>query len=246
MKGLNLDELVAWNPPTQKWLMDQLIIPQGKVFLFGQAETWKSTLSIHLAFCLATGKPFFGFKTTFAPTYILQSENPQLMERERVLKYTLGNSVYSNFVWFCSEPYIKIDQGWGYDALEKELTRTKAKVLLIDPLYDMYSGRLTDEYDVRKFLDKMNVLCSNHGIAIIIVHHMRKPQMYEGVQLQQGIDDLFGSMFKNWCDTAIMLEQTGEDGKINVKFEKARNAEIKLKPFVIQIDRTNYQFKMVA
>jgi len=247
LKGMTMEELIAWTPPAQSFILDKLIIPQGKIFIFGQSETWKSWMTMHLGFCLASGREFFGFKVTQkVGVYILQTENPQGAMRSRLIKYTVGNSVTSSQVWMASEMYIKLDKGWGYAALEEELRRTRPKVLIIDPAYCVMSGKITDVLDVTRFLDQVNMLCDRHKVAIIIVHHTRKPQMVEGVQVKQDINDLFGaSQFRDWCDTALMLETTATDGEIIMSFQKHRHSEVELRPITVKIDRENAKFSLL-
>lgn len=244
MKGLTLNELIAWTPPYQQYIISGgLLLPQTKLILWGKFETWKSMLSIHTSFTIANGKDWFGFRTYKSPVYLLQVEVPQALFRERAMKYALGNQITSDMVHFCSEPYIKLDKGFGQAELEKELARCNPKVLIVDPVYKVVSGRMTDEYDMRQFMDRMDILMDKYKFALILIHHDRKQQLVEGQYISAGAEDMFGtSIFIDWCDTSIRSQTTSIDGEIILTFEKARYSERELKPITVQVDRSTLRF----
>ena len=127
MKGLTLAELDAWKAPYQKYIIDNgILVPGTKLILFGRYQTWKSMLAVHTASCIATGRDWFGYRTSKSPCYVLQIENPQAQFKERTMKYAKGNNLDLNIsnLWLCTEPYIKLDKGFGIAELDKELSRT--------------------------------------------------------------------------------------------------------------------------
>jgi hypothetical protein len=243
VKAQNLTELIAWKPPIKRYIIDHdVLVPQTKLIIFGKPETWKSMLVMHTAFCIATGRDWFGYKTTKSfPIYILQIEIPKHKYRERVIKYTNGNEIYNDDIWFNSEFYIKLDRGYGVDYLDKELSELQPQILIVDPVFKVVSGRLTDESDVRQFQDKMDMLIDKYKLSLILVHHDRKDILVEGKPYHTP-EDIFGSMFLNWCDTAIRTSNTNSN-EVTLSFEKVRHAEEELKPMVIGIDRSKLKFR---
>lgn len=244
MRGMTLQELVAWTPPFQKYVISSgILVPGTKMIIFGRFQTWKSMLSIHTAFTIANGLPWFGYKTTKTPTYYLQVEVPQTQLRERVLKYTIGNKVVADNVWLATEPYIKLDKGFGLAAIDGELSRTQAKLLIVDPIYKVVSGHMTDEWDMRQFMDRMDLLMDKYKFSLILIHHDRKHLIQDGVMISCGAEDMFGSsIFIDWVDTAVRSETNDNDGELILTFEKARHAQEELKPLTIQIDRATLRF----
>ena len=244
MKGMTLNELIAWTPPHQQYIISHgLLLPQTKMIMFGKFQTWKSMLAIHTTFCIGTGKDWFGFRTYKSPVLYTQIEIPQTQFRSRVMKYTLGNKATADNVWFATEHYIKLDKGFGISELEKELSHTKPGVLLVDPIYKVVSGRMTDEYDMRQFMDRMDLLMDKYRFALILIHHDRKMQLVEGEYVSAGAEDMFGtSIFIDWCDTSIRTRTTSIDGEVILTFEKVRHADEELKPITIQINRADLTF----
>jgi len=248
MRGLTLNELIQWRPPFQEWIIsNDILLTQGTMMIYGAESTWKSMLALDLTFRIATGKDWFNFKTIASPVYSFQSEIPQSPFRKRAIKYATGNSLTSESIWFCTELYEKVDKGWGYTELDREMARTNPKVLIIDPIYNSVSAKLVDDYEVGLFLDRLNMLRDKYKLAIILIHHNRQAEHGEGETYHYGTDELFGSSrFKRWLDTIIYVEMISDSDPLvdlRLNFEKTRHTETKILPIDIQADRRDLTFK---
>ncbi len=242
MKGLTLKELQAWQPPVVPYLIDGgILVPETKFVLFGRYATWKSMLTLHTAYTIAHGRPWFGYKTNACGVYIVQSEIPQLSNKERITKYSLGNNADSERVWHAWEPYTKLDKGFGMADLEKELSRTAARLLIIDPMYKFISGRLSDEYDIRQLLDRLDMLIPKYHVTIIVVHHPRKGIIIDGKEIDLEGDDLYGAMLQNWADTILRVRST-VDTELDLHFAKLRHAVQEVPDIHVKINRDKLTF----
>lgn len=243
MRGMTLAELMAWQPPYSSYIIEKgILVPGTKMAIFGRYQTWKSMITIDAAFCIGTGKPWLGFKTAKTTSYVVQAEIPQAQFRERVAKYALGNKVDTGNVYLATEPYIKLDKGFGVGELDKELSRTGARLLIIDPVFKMVSGRLTDEYDMRQFFDRMDLLAAKYNFSLILIHHDRKHLIQDGQIFSMGAEDMFGSYMQNWCDTIIRTETTDTDGEVKLTFEKVRHSSEEIRPILVTVDRDTLRF----
>jgi len=248
VKGLTLTELLAWKPPYQEYIIaNDILLSQGTMGIYGAEGAWKSQIALDLTFRVSTGKDWFGFKTILSPVYYFQSEIPQGPLQKRAYKYAIGNAMSTNNCWFCTELYEKIDKGWGYAELEKEIARTSPQVLIIDPVYNSVSAKLVDDYEVGLFLDRMNMLRSKYKVAIVFIHHNRQAEHVEGQSFRYNTDEWFGSSrFKRWLDTMIYVELVNDaDPLVDLKltFEKTRHAETKILPIEIQANRLDLTLK---
>ena len=248
MRGLTPNELIAWKPPYQEYIItSDILLTQGTLMIYGAEATWKSMMALDMQLRIATGKPWFDFPTISSSVYGFQSEIPQTPLRKRVLKYMIGNATATDNCWFCTELYEKIDKGWGYTELEKEIARTNPQVLIIDPIYNSVAAKLVDDYDVGLFLDRMNLLRSKYKLAIVLIHHNRQAEHGEGETFHYGTDELFGSSrFKRWLDTIIYVELLNDgDPFVDLKltFEKTRHTENKIKPIYVEAKRTDLTFR---
>ena len=248
MRGLTLNELINWTPPYQEYIIsNDILLTQGTMCIYGAEAAWKSMLALDLTFRISVGHPWFNFTTFASPVYYFQSEIPQTPLRKRAMKYALGNKVSSDNFWLCTELYEKIDKGWGYTELEKEIVRTNPRVVIIDPVYNSIGAKLVDDYDVGLFLDRLNLLRSKYKVAIILIHHNRQAEHGEGETFHYGTDELFGSSrFKRWLDTIVFVELVN-DGDVFVdlklSFEKTRHTEAKIQPILVEARRTDLTFR---
>jgi len=208
-------------------------------------------VGLDMAFKIANGKSWFGYPTNPNPVYVFQTEIPQAPLRARMIKYMTGNQLNSNHVWFGSELYMKVDKGWGYAELEKEVARTQPKVLVVDPIFSSMSGKLVDDYDVGIFLDRMDMLRSKYKLAVILIHHSRIAEHNEGDTYHYGSDEIFGSSrWPRWLDTIIHLDKVEDNEQtrlvtLDLTFEKCRHAEEKIPRMSIMVNRENLVFNRV-
>lgn len=95
-------------------------------------------------------------------------------------------------------------------------------------------------------MDRMDMLITKYKFSLILIHHDRKHQLYEGQVVNMGAEDMFGtSIFVDWCDTSIRTATTNIDGNVLLTFEKVRHAVEELKPITIHIDRNTLRFTKV-
>ena len=241
----SLPDFLAWKPPfTKQLIAGGLLIPQSRMILFGPYKSWKSMTAIDISFKLAGGKPWLGFPTTASRVLVIQLEIPKAEYQKRVQKYALGNHLNPSNLNLVSIRNLKLDKGWGIALLDKWITQTKAQIVVIDPIYKVVSGRLTDEYDVRQFTDRMDEIMDRHSVSLILIHHEGKDWVVEGERYNRGADAAFGSaVFGWWCDSSIELRTESEGSNVvNYSFPLLRLAEADIQPFKVVINREDLTF----
>ena len=239
-----VQSLISWKPPYQPSLIaDGVLLSGTRMIIFGPAKSWKSILANHTAFCLVNGIDWLGFKTTKCVVFRYQFELPKAVDRARIAKYSrMAEGVIPHHLphdlYLKTEVYLKIDSTYGYNSLEKDITEIRAKhptgdiVLIIDPLYKVVSGRITEEYDIRKTTDNLDILKSKYGLTIILVHHSRLSLFdTDKKAMDLGAEDMFGTAELNWwCDIALKIRvltpmPDGAGNKVSMAFEIPRHAE---------------------
>ncbi|KKN81748.1 hypothetical protein LCGC14_0316600 [marine sediment metagenome] len=239
MKALTPNQLLAWKAPARRYIISNgILIPESRCIIFGEPETYKSMLTIDIAFRIANGLPWLGFKTIATPVYILQCEIAQSALQARIQKYMIGNRISSEDVWLWTNNDITLDRGPGLSELAMELNESNPGVLILDPAYSLISGNATQTYDVDLLLKRINTLINTYRLAVILIHHSKKPEHVEGVTYHYGAHDMNGPTYHKWCDTAIELRKIDDGGNIMMSFEKLRNNEegTKPKPFPIHFN----------
>ncbi len=248
-KPESLEDFLSWKPPHISWLISNgLLIPQGKIIIFGPYKSWKSMTAIDLAFKLSTGKPWLGFNTTLSTVLVIQLEIPKAAYQQRINKYAFGNKLNpSTNLYLMTIRNLKLDKGWGLSLLDQWITQIQPQVVIIDPIFKVVSGRLTDEYDVRQFTDRMDEIIEKHKVSLVLIHHEGKDWVVDGERYDRGADASFGSaVFGWWCDSSIELRAVSEGSNmVTVKFPLLRLAEDDIKSMTVEINRSNLVFTKV-
>lgn len=80
LKVIPFDEL---NPPIENplSLVEDVLGPGGLSIVYGPPGAGKSFLSTYLSFCIATGRSFFGKKTTQVAVLYFAAESPSSIEQ---------------------------------------------------------------------------------------------------------------------------------------------------------------------
>ena len=250
----NITQLRAWRPPYRPnpIIEDGILLPETTMMLFAAAGSWKTMTSTHLACCIATGTSWFGFQTLPATVLSIQVEMPKLLMKDRTMKYIDGPAqVKTSNLWFQTpSDDVLIDTTFGALALEKSIEEVLKRrvddklplVLMLDPLYLLMAGHISDEYDAKKFQRNLNAFRRKYHITTIIIHHSRLSKAdNEGKIIDLGAEELMGSSYwNNWFDTIMRLKVqnpfSGSD-VIKYDFSKTRNAQAFLPSFVVQWDR---------
>ncbi len=147
------------------------LISQGLHILAGSPKVGKSWLALWLAVTVAKGEPVWGLPVKQGTTLYLCLEDSQLRIQNRLFGVT--EDAPSN-VHFCTESRIL------GDGLEEQLRQFLAEhpdtVLVIIDTLQMIRGTTYDNTYANDYRDlsALKKLADAHGIAILLVHHLRK------------------------------------------------------------------------
>ena len=234
----NIKQLIAWKPPRQDPIIEGgILLPETRFFIFGAAKTWKSMLSLYTSFVLAKGDEWLGYKTQPSVVLKYQAELPKAIDRDRVMKYARAYNEYPDNLFFNTPvDRIKLDTTWGIQSLQKDIEEVMNRcpdlrlVVILDPLYKLMQGHISDEYDVKKLQDNLDELKNKLHFSIILIHHSRltKTDSSGGI-IDLGAEETMGSSYwNNWCDTMLrtkLLNPFTTKDKVELDFFLTRNAQ---------------------
>ena len=147
------------------------LISQGLHILAGSPKVGKSWLALWLAVTVAKGEPVWGLPVKQGTTLYLCLEDSQLRIQNRLFDVT--EDAPPN-VYFCTESRIL------GDGLEEQLRQFLAEhpgtsLVIIDTL-QMIRGTTYDNTYANDYRDlsALKKLADAHGIAILLIHHLRK------------------------------------------------------------------------
>jgi len=169
---LTIDGETLMSKPLQplKFVVDTLI-SQGLHILAGSPKVGKSWLALWLAVTVAKGEPVWGMAVKQGTTLYLCLEDSQLRIQNRLFDVTEDAPPS---VHFCTESRIL------GDGLEEQLRQFLAEhpdtSLVIIDTFQMIRGTTYDNTYANDYRDlsALKKLADAHGIAILLIHHLRK------------------------------------------------------------------------
>lgn len=198
--GMDLDE---------RWLVEDVLVGDQPCMLGGAKKTVKTGLAIDLAISLATGTRFLDHFRVPSPAGVLffSGERAKAAVRstaERVcsargIKGGLG--AIRDMHWGVRLP--KLWRNEGIRALRQEIEQTKAKVVILDPLYlCLFSlnseSRASNIFEVGSLLARASDACLNSGATPVFVHQLHKRLGSEPSTLDDLIYAGFGDFTRQW------------------------------------------------
>ena len=251
----SLSQLRSWQPPYRPdtIIEDGLLLPETAMLMFGSAKSWKTMHSTHLAFCLATGTPWFGYETRQSTVLKVQVELPKYQDKLRVMKYSDGNkSLPKNIFFHTPDQNMLLDTTWGIQSLVKAVEEIKKRtpapddplVVILDPVYLLIKGSVSEEQDVKRLQLQLMEIRKQHRITFIIIHHSRLTKTdASGAIVDMGAEEIMGSsLWNNWCDTMVRCQLLNPYQGANitkVSFVHHRNAQLFHPAFTVKWNRAN-------
>ncbi len=218
-----LDELINLDLPPREWLVEGLAKEKDSVILVGNEKSGKSLFLYQLISSLTSGQPFLDNYATFKPrkvTYIqLEGELSDSQDRFKRLNKTLEYE-YKNCLYMFRAPLQM--QNNEYSQALSHYIKTKWKgenpdVVIFDPIYFTFTGSLSDDEVVRKFIGNLRIFKEALNCAIILVHHTHKQKWTtDGFTIEEGEEAIYGSKIFNARADHILL----------FKYDKRRQVRI--------------------
>lgn len=252
----SLREILDQPPNYPKTLVGGgLLYANTRMIIYGRYKSFKSMLSMDLAFALASGTSWLGFDSSplgGSKVLYLQLELSEPLFRSRLSKTwsfremlmegDLQKEVSERNLHFWTQHWLKIDQPQGVAIIDHYLEEIRPDVLIIDPLYKVVTGNLLTVLDMQKLVDALDILIGKYGCSIILISHTRKGVMDMG---EWGSDDLIGSfVFSAWADTVLKVERKGGD-RLGIKFDVVRHAEEELEPKEVHFNKDTLELTVV-
>lgn len=213
---LAFGDLRDMNMPEDVFLVDQLLVPEGKLLLIGGPKKGKSLLAqqlIHTA--AAVGLPgaptnWLGFKVP-RPLRVMyvQYEVTVRMMQERIRRQSEGLGYE-----FVIPPYV-LNRPPRDVPLRDLITQgvqgagAPPDLVVIDPLTQVHLLDENNAQEMRRLTDSFDAIIDEFGCAMVVVHHARK-DYGQG----KGLEQARGSIqLTAWPNTIITMNDKGKAGK---------------------------------
>jgi len=229
---ISMADLVTVNFPRTAPLVENIISVGGATVISGAGGVGKSNFALLLA--LVLGSPsitgYLDLKIAgHVSTLLVQAENAAADTKERVVSM----SFYPELEAGLKHVYSPTQNGSDIRILDgdfnndKFLTRVMDDIktfgvglLIIDPLISFYHGDENDNSTMRRFLDRLTLLMSLTGVAIIIIHHVGRG----GASKDLSYAGRGASAVGDWAHNSFLLKVSDQkEGTLELSCQKARN-----------------------
>ena len=197
-------ELMGLELPPAKWAIPG-VLPEGVTILAGKPKMGKSWLGLGTSIAVSTGGAALGkipVERGGALYLALEDNNRRLQKR---LRKVLDGRAAPEGLDLCTE-WPQLDQG-GLEALRQYAAEHPAlRLIVIDTLKKIRpreSGSRRGVYDLDyEALEPLLPLAAEFGVAILVVHHLRKMEAGDPLDMVSGSTGLTGGV-----DSALVLKR---------------------------------------
>ena len=206
------------------WLIKDVWLKRSHGMVAGEPKSFKSTIVMDMAICIAAGVPWNGFETMESgPVLIIQNENSEWIMKDRMTKIMETRGLIGRvkalskrqyIIEFVPDLPITFLNNFGYsfsdplhqELLEKAVAEVKPVLIVFDPLYLMFEGDINLAKELYPVLNWLLHIKNDYKSAVMLIHHWNKGgSSYRGGQRMLGSTTLHG-----WTESALYLE-TKED-----------------------------------
>lgn len=216
--GSSARRWIGKRPAPIPFVIDQLV-PEGLVTLLVSAGgRGKSTLAQQMLSCVASGRPFLGFKVkrgASAGIFCEDADNT-LHNRQLAICRTLKIELEEIAENISPESYLGSDavlwtERGGQTPLLAEIetqlrSRPDAKLLVVDGVSYVFAANEIDRGQVTRFIAALTAVAQRLRIAIVLIHHESKTTADTDTNAASG-----STAWINACRSVVKLNDDGGD-----------------------------------
>lgn len=168
------DQLISIGKQETPFLIERLLPHKVIGLLVGESDVGKSLFYLNLALAIVSGKDdFVGLKINpvHRRVLIVSTEDDENAVGRRIIKQLAGEELSPKAQ---KSLVVYTDKREIYKKLEVELKTHKYDLLVIDSFSDFFEGDLKSSSSVRQFLEKFKAMIIDHGLTVLVVHHLGK------------------------------------------------------------------------
>lgn len=246
-KPLSVDQYLSLTFPDNDLVASGILTKQSRLVIGGHPGIGKSIVANQMGVEISMGKKCLDrFPCRQCSVIYIQEEigpKSYQLRLEKVASYYQGITDFH----VMSAASFSFDDTTLVLQLQQYIRQLQAQVVIFDPLYKMHTRREGDPTEMTQLTSSIDRIITNTGIAIILVHHLRKPFMtYRGEIIPTGIMDFRGAIVAAWADSMMLIEETGVKDRVKVSFPKLRNAPEEVEPMHLRLDRTHLRFGQIS
>lgn len=234
--------------PDNDIITSGILTRQSRMCVGGHPGIGKSVIVTQIGQELSMGVKILGKFECKSPQRVLYIQE-EIGPRSYQIRLEKITSFYkrSDTFWHLSSTSFTFEDKVLIVKLKTFVLQNKIDIVIFDPLYKIHARRENDPSDMAQLFQAMDRLINECGVAVIIVHHLRKPFLtYKGESISMGSMDFRGAIIASWADTLALIEETDTKDKLKLSWVKTRNAPEELHPVYLHFDRAHLRMSPIG
>lgn len=235
-KFITHQELKDLKAANIEWLVEGWL-PFGDITFFaGKAASFKTTIMLHIAFCIANGLPVFqNYKTTQSKVLYLNEENNNMIFKQFIGRVANGLEIEtSDNIFFALLENFRLDKTDSLEELISFINYHNIKLLVCDSFRRFIGfdeNNATEMNSLFTNLKRLRKRCK--GLTVVILHHLKK----ENAQFKLDVRDMLrgSSDIVNSCDSIMGASRKHGSNSVIMSHIKNR-AGVELLDKIIRIE----------
>ena len=207
--------------PTAPWLIERLWTAGGVGILAGQPKSLKTYVALEMAVSVASGSPCLGTFPVSAqgPALVYAAEDSPANLRERLASLAAQRSLSLQALDLrvITADLIRLDHPQDQERLRETVLLYRPALLVLDPLVRLHSQDENQSGPMAALLGYLRQLQRSTGVAILVVHHMRK----QGSTAATGYNLRGSSDLYAWVDSYVCLQRRRDRISISAEHRTA-------------------------
>ena len=207
--------------PRVGWLIEEIWSEEGVGWLVGTPKSFKTWLALHLALCVATGKP--ALERFSIPTrgrvLLFAAEDAPVAVRARLegMAKHQGLTLAGADVHLIRSPSLRLDRQEDRERLLATIRQHRPRLLVLDPFVRVQNVNENSAQEISEVLAHLRDLQRRFSTAIMVVHHARKNGAGDRAGLAlRGSSDLWA-----WADSTLYLRRREEKVRVAIEHRSA-------------------------
>ncbi len=230
---LSVAELLSMETAKLPFLVEKLVPENGITAFSGYPESGKSWVLLHIAHCVATGRPFLNrFSVKQGGVLIVDEEagSAEFKKRMEMLNFDSQDGVY-----LYAQEGFKVDRPEDLNHLVETTKNLGVKLIIFDPFSAIHSKTENSAEEMQKVMEALQQF-NLAGIAVIFIHHHRKEHfMSKNPSASMGLRGSTVLFARVDCHVAVKKDRETEEGfEITIEHIKLRRGK-KEKPFQVAL-----------
>lgn len=224
IKTYSFKEVLAHVDNTD-WIIEGLLPRKGICYLVGRPGTGKTTLGIGLSACLALNKNYLDWHSNEGKPYKVLNLSLEMSLEDINQFYSDLRKNFSdeeiehldeNFHTYASPEKIKFYQATSpiMGKFLRKLENLKPDIVLVDSASYSLASNLSNQEEVTKSIEVLDMIKDRYGCSFIFIHHARKEPPGHGYK-ETDLDDMFGSVFIAASAASVIAIKQNKDYSTN-------------------------------